>query len=65
LSSWYVLLLAVKKQGSYFCYVIDDCRLTVERGTLKASVTTPPQSNSLDIKPLKRVLKNGEVDAEV
>ena len=57
-----MLLLTVKMKKSYFCHVIDDCRLIVDKDGHRRLLRQPlpqlpPKSDSLDRKPLKRTLK--------
>lgn len=72
MSIYNLLLLTVKHKEASFA-VVWTCRLTIENGRREGlwHVTTSPLSsitpkrNSLDRKPLKRILKNCYRDAEV
>lgn len=63
--------LAVNGHVSFFCISINGWRLIIENETLKVFVTPsplpppPPKRNSLNRKPLKRVLKNCDKDADM
>ena len=69
LSSWYVLLLAVKKQGSYFCYGIKNF---LQLGTRDIGFFENLYPTLLPIKVTaytechsRELLKNCDKDAEV
>lgn len=65
-SPWSMLLMHGKGKEMTFAMVLMTANSQLrKRNIVSVTNPTPPKSNSLDGKPSKRTLKNGEMDAEV